>query len=102
MLNDSVSNASYSAAFIVATVKPPPPLDAYFIIYAFLFGFGCVFNLLTLMTLSHSSLRSWSTQVLLAALSVVDSVALFMTFLLVLQEYELAFVTGAKSCKFFV
>ena len=76
-------------------------LDGYFYAYLLLFVGGSVFNLLTLMTLSHSSLRDWSTQVLLAALSVVDSLALFITFLLVLQDYQISTIIGAKSCKFF-
>ena len=76
-------------------------LDGYFYANLSLFVGGSVFNLLTLMTLSHSSLRDWSTQVLLAALSVIDSLALLMTFLLVLQDYEISTITGAKSCKFF-
>ena len=79
----------------------PPNLDGFFYVYALLFVFGCVFNLATLVTLSHSSLRGWSTRVLLAALAVIDSIALLMTFLLVLQEYKIASFTGKKSCKFF-
>ena len=100
-MSNATVNASYHSPSGNATSDSLPPLDAYFIVYASLFVFGLICNLLTLMTLSHSSLRGWSTQVLLAALSLVDSIALFMTFLLVLQEYKLATVTGAKSCKFF-
>ena len=79
----------------------PKPMDGFFYTYALLFVFGCLFNLATLVTLSHASLRGWSTRVLLAALAIVDSTALLMTFLLVLQQYKIAFITGKKSCKFF-
>ena len=99
-MNDSIADSSNAPS--VNEADAGIPLDAPFYLNVILFTFGVIFNLLTLITLSHSSLRGWSTQVLLAALSVVDTVALLMTFLLVLKHYKLATVFGPKSCKFVV
>ena len=84
-----------------ATLGSIPVLDGYFFAYLTLFAFGFVFNFATLITLSHSSLREWSTRVFLAALSIIDIVALLLTFLLVLQDYRIVILAGKKSCKFF-
>ena len=104
-MSDETNNAACYATFAGngtgGTGTGEVALDGYFYANLSLFVGGSVFNLLTLMTLSHSSLRDWSTQVLLAALSVIDSLALLMTFLLVLQDYEISNIIGAKSCKFF-
>merc|ERR1719334_2346566 len=84
-----------------ATLGLIPVLDGYFFAYLTLFALGFVFNFVTLITLSHSSLREWSTRVFLAALSIIDLAALLLTFLLVLQDYRIVILAGQKSCKFF-
>ena len=101
---DVFSNSS-AADGVNASSSPPPPNalqpDGFFYAYLLLFVIGTIFNLLTLATLSHASLRGWSTQVLLAALSVIDSLALLTSFLVVLRLYGIFDVIGPKSCKFF-